>query len=194
MSGGIGKTQVMGIIEKDGKHTILEMIGLTRSSSQEVAEGYGPSIQKSELVADAQSQGYRLACIHDIVELATIDLEERELFNEVMAEAIALRKENRCDGLSFSRCDRQAAVLTPPCRLPSTAKKHDLILRFVRENQWLRPDDEPMQFVLFVLQAFGVHTQTGISGQPERGTATGSCRGEATGWSWHWDARLHPGR
>lgn len=42
-------------------------------------------------------------------------------------------------------------------------KKNGLALRFVRENQWLKPDDEPLQFVLFVLQAFGVHTQTGIS-------------------------------
>lgn len=42
-------------------------------------------------------------------------------------------------------------------------KKNGLALRFVRENQWLKPDDEPLQFVLFVLQAFGVHTQSGIS-------------------------------
>jgi hypothetical protein len=30
--------------EKATKNTTLQMIGLTRSSSQEVAEGYGPSI------------------------------------------------------------------------------------------------------------------------------------------------------
>jgi hypothetical protein len=123
MSGGFGKTQAVGIIEKDGKHTTLEMIGLTRSSSQEVAEGYGPSIQKSELVADVQSQGYRLACIHDIVEPATIDLEERELFNEVMAEAIALRKENRCDGLSFSRCDRLSRRFDAALQIALDCKK-----------------------------------------------------------------------
>ena len=63
---------------KATKNTTLEMIGLTRSSSQEVAEGYGPSIQKSELVADARSQGFQLSCIRDIVEPSTIDLEERE--------------------------------------------------------------------------------------------------------------------
>ena len=50
--------ETKGSIEKAAKHGKLEMIGLTRSSSQEVAEGYGPSIQKSELDADAQSQGY----------------------------------------------------------------------------------------------------------------------------------------
>ena len=75
------KAETGGSIEKAVKHEILEMIGLTRSSSQEVAEGYGPSIQKSELDADAQSQGYRLCSIRDIVEPATISLEERELFN-----------------------------------------------------------------------------------------------------------------
>ena len=33
-----------GPVKKAAKQEILEMIGLTRSSSQEVAEGYGPSI------------------------------------------------------------------------------------------------------------------------------------------------------
>jgi DNA invertase Pin-like site-specific DNA recombinase len=139
------------------------MIGLTRSSSQEVAEGYGPSIQKSELDADAQSQGYRLRSIRDIVEPATISLEERDLFNEVLTEAIRLKKENRCDGLSFSRCDRLSRRFDGAVQIALDCKKHGLALRFVRENQWLRPDDEPMQFILFILNAFGVHTQTNIS-------------------------------
>ncbi len=149
--------------EKAAKHGTLEMIGLTRSSSEEVAEGYGPSIQKSELVADARSHGYRLGCIRDIVEPATIDLEERDLFNEVMAEAARLKKENRCDGISFSRCDRLSRRFDAALQIALDCKKNGLALRFVRENQWLRPDDEPMQLILFVLQAFGVHTQTGIS-------------------------------
>ena len=156
-------TQAREFTQKAAKHKTLQMIGLTRSSSQEVAEGYGPSIQKSELVADAQSQGYQLGCIRDIVEPATIDLEERDLFNEVMAEAITLKKENKCDGLSFSRCDRLSRRFDAALQIALDCKKNGLTLRFVRENQWLRPDDEPMQFVLFVLQAFGVHTQTGIS-------------------------------
>ncbi len=150
-------------LKKAAKHTTLEMIGLTRSSSQEVAEGYGPSIQKGELVADARSQGYRLGCIRDIVEPATIDLEERNLFNEVMAEAIKLKKANKCDGLSFSRCDRLSRRFDAALQIALDCKKSGLTLRFVRENQWLRPDDEPLQFVMFVLQAFGVHTQTGIT-------------------------------
>jgi len=149
--------------EKSAEQGSIEMIGLTRSSSEEVAEGYGPAIQKSELVADARSQGYRLRCIRDIVEPATIDLEERDLFNEVMAEAARLKKENRCHGISFSRCDRLSRRFDAALQIALDCKKNGLALRFVRENQWLRPDDEPMQFVLFVLQAFGVHTQTGIS-------------------------------
>lgn len=156
-------TKTVGSIEKATKHSGLEMIGLTRSSSQEVAEGYGPSIQKNELESDSKSQKYRLSCIRDIVEPATIELEERELFNEVMSEAIALRKANKCDGLSFSRCDRLSRRFDAALQIALDCKKNGLILRFVRENQWLRPDDEPMQFVLFVLQAFGVATQTGIS-------------------------------
>ena len=156
-------TETRGSIENTAKQETPEMIGLTRSSSQEVAEGYGPSIQKSELAADAQSQGYRLRSIRDIVEPATISLEERDLFNEVLAEAIGLKKENRCDGLSFSRCDRLSCRFDAALQIALDCKKHGLALRFVREGQWLRPDDEPIQFILFILNAFGVHTQTKIS-------------------------------
>jgi DNA invertase Pin-like site-specific DNA recombinase len=156
-------TKAKGNAEKATKNMALQMIGLTRSSSQEVADGYGPSIQKSELIADAQSQGYRIGSIRDIVEPATINLEERDLFNGVMAEAISLKKENRCDGLCFSRCDRLSRRFDAALQIALDCKKNGLTLRFVRENQWLKPDDEPLQFVLFVLQAFGVHTQTGIS-------------------------------
>ena len=155
--------ETRGTIEKVEKHETLKMIGLTRSSSQEVAEGYGPSIQKSELVADAQSQGYQLLDIRDIVEPATISLEERDLFNEVLTEAIRLKKENRCDGLSISRCDRLSHRFDVTVQIALDCKKHGLTLRFIRENQWLHPDDEPMQFILFILNAFGVHTQTKIS-------------------------------
>jgi len=139
------------------------MIGLTRSSSQEVADGFGPCIQKSELIADAKSQGYRMDSVRDIIEPATIQLEERDLFNGVMAEAVSLKKENRCDGLCFSRCDRLSRRFDAALQIALDCKKNGLAIRFVRENQWLKPDDEPLQFVLFVLQAFGVHTQTGIS-------------------------------
>ena len=149
--------------EKVTKNTTLQLIGLTRSSSQEVAEGYGPGIQKSELSADSQGQGYQLGFIRDIVEPATIDLEERDLFNGVMAEAVKLKKANKCDGLCFSRCDRLSRRFDAALQIALDCKKNGLSLRFVRENQWLKPDDEPIQFVLFVLQAFGVHIQTGIS-------------------------------
>jgi hypothetical protein len=40
--------------EKATKNITLQMIGLTRSSSQEVADGYGPSIQKAELFGRRQ--------------------------------------------------------------------------------------------------------------------------------------------
>jgi DNA invertase Pin-like site-specific DNA recombinase len=149
--------------EKVMKNATLQMIGLTRSSSQEVADGFGPSMQKSELLADAKSQGYSIEAVKDIIEPATIDLEERDLFNGVMAEAVKLKKENKCDGLCFSRCDRLSRRFDAALQIALDCKKNGLALRFVHENQWLKPDDEPLQFVLFVLQAFGVHTQTGIS-------------------------------
>ncbi len=168
-------TKARGSTEKAANNSALGMIGLTRSSSQEVADGYGPSIQKSELVDDAKRQHYRLECVRDIVEPATIELEERALFNEVLAEAIKLKKANKCDGLSFSRCDRLSRCFDAALQIALDCKKSGLAIRFVRENQWLMPDDEPLQFVMFVLQAFGVHTQTGITmanmsaGQRRRG-------------------------
>lgn len=149
--------------QKITKNTTLQMVGLTRSSSQEVAQGYGPSIQQNELKADSKGQGYQLGYIRDIVEPATIDLVERELFNEVFAEAAKLKKQGKCDGLSFSRCDRMSRRFDAALQIALDCKRNGLALRFVRENQWLKPGDEPIQFVLFVLQAFGVHTQTGIS-------------------------------
>jgi DNA invertase Pin-like site-specific DNA recombinase len=148
---------------KEAKNVLLQMIGLTRSSSHEVAEGYGPAIQKAELLSDAKSQKYQMDFMRDIIEPATINLEERELFNGVLGEAINLKKENKCDGLCFSRCDRLSRRFDAALQIALDCKKNGLALRFVRENQWLRSDDEPLQFVLFVLQAFGVHTQTGIS-------------------------------
>ncbi len=116
-------TKAKGSTEKAAKHVALEMIGLTRSSSQEVADGYGPSIQKAELADDAKREHYRLQSIREIVEPATIELEERDLFNGVLAEAVKLKKANKCDGLTFSRCTGSAAVLTPPCRSRSTARR-----------------------------------------------------------------------
>ncbi|MFC2005566.1 recombinase family protein [Chloroflexota bacterium] len=126
--------------EKATKNATLQMIGLTRSSSQEVADGYGPSIQKSELIADAGIKGYQLDFIRNIVEPATIDLEERDLFNGVMAEATTLKKKNRCDGLCFSRCDRLSRRFDAALQIALDCKKNGLALHFVRENQWLKPD------------------------------------------------------
>ena len=124
-------------LKKATNNATLQMIGLTRSSSQEVADGYGPSIQKSELLADAKSHGYLVNSIRDIIEPATINLEERDLFNGVMAEAIKLKKENRCDGLCFSRCDRLSRRFDAALQIALDCKKNGLAIRFVRENQWL---------------------------------------------------------
>jgi DNA invertase Pin-like site-specific DNA recombinase len=130
--------------EKATKNSTLVMVGLTRSSNQEVADGYGPSIQKAELLADAKSQKYQMDHIHDIVEPATINLEERDLFNGVMAQAVSLNKESKCDGLCFSRCDRLSRRFDAALQIALDCKKNGLALRFVRENQWLKPDDEPL--------------------------------------------------
>jgi DNA invertase Pin-like site-specific DNA recombinase len=77
------------------------------------------------------SQGYRIDSIRDIVEPATINLEERDLFNRVMAEAISLKKESRCDGLCFSRCDRLSRRFDAALQIALDCKKNGLAIRFV---------------------------------------------------------------
>jgi len=141
----------------------MNLLGITRSSNKDVAEGYGPAIQESELVADAATNGYGLIAVRHVVEPATIDLEERELFQAVMAEAKNLKKDGHGDGLSFSRCDRLSRQFEAAVQIALDCRKHGLTLRFVRENQWLRPDDPPLNFVMFILQALGVDTQTRVS-------------------------------
>ncbi|MBI4188350.1 MAG: hypothetical protein HY529_03985 [Chloroflexi bacterium] len=61
-------TKIQNSVEKGKGKAALVMVGLTRSSSQEVADGYDPSIQKSELVDDAGRQHYQLQSIRDIIE------------------------------------------------------------------------------------------------------------------------------
>jgi len=141
----------------------MNLLGITRSSNQDVAEGYGPAIQESELIADAATNGYGLIAVRHIVEPATINLEDRELFQAVMAEAMNLKKGGQGDGLCFSRCDRLSRQFEAAVQIALDCRKHGLTLRFVRENQWLRPDDAPLNFVMFILQALGVDTQTKVS-------------------------------
>ncbi len=140
----------------------MSLLGVTRSSNQEVAEGYGPAIQESELVSDAANNGYELIAVRHIVEPATINLEERTIFRELLSEAIALKKSGKCDGLCFSRVDRLSRQFDAALQIALDCRKHGLTLRFVRESQWLRPDDEPIQFVMFILHALGVDTKTKV--------------------------------
>ena len=141
----------------------MNLLGVVRISKQDLAEGYGLVIQESELIADAAANGYKLFSSRHIVEPATINFEERESFQQVITEAINLKKTGQCGGLSFSRCDRLSRQFDGALQIALDCRKHGLTLRFVRENQWLRPDDPPINFVMFILQAFGVHTQSSIS-------------------------------
>jgi len=141
----------------------MNLLGVVRISKQDLAEGYGPVIQESELIADAAANGYKLFSTRHIVEPATINFEERESFQQVITEAINLKKIGQCGGLSFSRCDRLSRQFDGALQIALDCRKHGLTLRFIRENQWLRPDDPPINFVMFILQAFGVHTQSSIS-------------------------------
>ena len=97
-----------------------------------------------------------------VVEPATIKLEERELFKAVMAEAMNLKKDGLGNGLCFSRVDRLSRQFEAAVQIALDCRKHGLTLRFVRENQWLRPDDEPIHFVMFILHALGVDTKTKV--------------------------------
>jgi len=140
----------------------MKLLGITRSSNQDVAEGYGPAIQEAELIAYTASTGDSIITTRHITEPATINLEERQLFQAVIAEAIQLKQSNQCDGLLFSRCDRLSRKMDTAIQVALDLRKAGLAIVLVRENQTLKPDDPPINFVMFILQAFGVDTQTRI--------------------------------
>jgi DNA invertase Pin-like site-specific DNA recombinase len=147
----------------DNNSNNVKLVAVVRVSKEDLAQGYGPAIQKAEIIADSVSNGYKLIATRQIVEPATIDLQERELFKQVFAEAIKLKKSSQCDGLCFSRCDRLSRQFDGAIQTALDCRRQGLTLRFIRENQWLYPDDPPINFVMFVIQAMGVHTQTSVS-------------------------------
>jgi len=149
--------------ESEKSYNSHKLLGMVRVSAEELAEAYGPAIQESEVVADSASNGYQLIGVRHIVEPATINLEDRELFLQIIKEAVSLKKRGECDGLVFSRCDRLSRQFDAALQIALDCRKYGLILRFVRENQWLRPDDPALNFIMFILQAFGVHMQTSVS-------------------------------
>lgn len=87
-------------------NTSLKLLGIVRVSKEGLAERYGPAIQEAELIADAASNAYNVVAARHIIEPAIIPLDKRVLFNEVLAEAVALKKAAKCDGLAFSPVDR----------------------------------------------------------------------------------------
>jgi DNA invertase Pin-like site-specific DNA recombinase len=147
---------------KVNQYAALKLLGVIRVSNEDLTHGYGPAIQESEFIIDAPANSYQLIDIRVVIEPATIDLEERTLFQKVLAEAIELKKLGRCDGLSFSRVDRLSRKFSTALEIALECRKHGLILRFVRENQWLRPDDEPIHLVMFILHVLGVDTKTKV--------------------------------
>ena len=76
-----------------------------------------------------------------ITEPATIALEDRQLFQTVIAEAIQLKRKGRCDGLVFSRCDRLSRQMEGAIQVALDLRKVGLAIVLVRENQVLKPDD-----------------------------------------------------
>lgn len=140
----------------------MKLLGITRSSNQDVAEGYGPAIQEAELIACTASTGDSIIATRHITEPATINLEERRLFQAVITEAIQLKQSKQCDGLLFSRCDRLSRKMDTAIQVALDLRKAGLAIALVRENQTLKPDDPPINFVMFILQAFGVDAQTRI--------------------------------
>lgn len=141
----------------------MNLLGITRSSNQDVAEGYGPAIQEAEFVAYAANTKDNIIGTRHITEPATIALEDRQLFQAVIAEAIQLKRKGQCDGLLFSRCDRLSRQMEGAIQVALDLRKVGLAIVLVRENQVLKPDDPPINFVMFILQAFGVDSQTRIS-------------------------------
>jgi len=125
----------------------MKLLCVTRSSNQDVAEGYGPSIQEAEFIAYAANTHDDIIGTRHITEPATIALEDRRLFRAVMAEAIQLKRTDQCDGLMFSRCDRLSRQMEGAIQVALDLRKAGLAIVLVRENQVLKPDDPPINFV-----------------------------------------------
>jgi DNA invertase Pin-like site-specific DNA recombinase len=142
--------------------TSLKLFGAIRVSKQDLAEGYGPAIQEAELVAYARTNGYDLVALRHVTEPATADLEDRQLFQAVISEAIQLKRSGQCDGVVFSRCDRLSRQMEGAIQVALDLRKAGLAIHLVRENQVLQPNDPSINFLVFVVQAFGVDTQTRI--------------------------------
>ena len=140
----------------------MKLLGITRSSNQDVAQGYGPAIQEAELVAYCHTANCNLIKIVHVTEPATIDFDDRTLFQEAIAKAKRLKELSQCDGVVFSRCDRLSRQMEGAIQVALDLRKAGLDIHLARENQDLKPDDPPINFVMFVLQAFGVDAQTRI--------------------------------
>lgn len=138
----------------------MKLIGVVRSSTQDVAEGYGPVNQEAEIVSFCYSNNHELVEVKHLTEQATINIEDRTLFRSVIDEAKELRTQGKCDGLIFGRCDRLSRNIEGAIQVAIDFKKFGLTIVLVRENHTLKPDDEPIKFVMFVLQAFSADSQT----------------------------------
>jgi DNA invertase Pin-like site-specific DNA recombinase len=140
----------------------MNLLGITRSSNQDVASGYGPAIQEAELVAYCHSNRHVLLETLYITEPATIAYEDRELFRAAIEKAKHLKSAGQCDGIILSRCDRLSRQMEGAIQVALDLKKTGLSIVLVRENQLLTSDDQPIALVMFILQSFGVDTQTRI--------------------------------
>jgi len=140
----------------------MKLLGITRSSNQDVASGYGPAIQEAELVAYCHAHNHELVETVHITEPATIDIEDRTLFQAAIAKAKQLKSVKQCDGVIFSRCDRLSRILDGAIEVALELKKASLTIILVRESQVLSPADQPISFLMFILQAFGADAQTRI--------------------------------
>jgi DNA invertase Pin-like site-specific DNA recombinase len=140
----------------------MKLCPLSRSSNPDVAQGYGPSIQEAEMIAYAATNNYELLPARHIVEPATIDLEDRQLFQNAIAEVVLLRDRGQCDGVILSRCDRLSRTMEGAIQVALDLKRANLTIVLCRENQVLKPDSTPLDLLIFIMQAFGVDTQTRV--------------------------------
>jgi len=69
----------------------VKLIGVVRSSTQDVAEGYGPVNQEAEIVSFCYSNNHELVEVKHLTEQATINIEDRALFRSVIDEAKELK-------------------------------------------------------------------------------------------------------
>ena len=65
----------------------MKLVGVVRSSTQDIADGYGPANQEAEIISFCYSNNHELIEVRHLTESATTNIEDRLLLKSVIDDA-----------------------------------------------------------------------------------------------------------